>query len=402
VLRSLADAGKTILLTIHQPSLEVFKLMDNLVLVGKDKGSAEPGRLAYYGPAYPDAVRFFNPDGVSSSRPGVEPSPDEVLRGLAKRPTAEWAERYQRSSYAKELVRDRAGGPPTSESAVGAEPVKVSAWSQWGVLIRRGLAIKLRDRMNTVILLAQAPIVAVLLVIVFGREVKGDVAPEKWAAVSGSLGTTLFLMALAALWFGASNAVREVVGEWAVYHRERMVNLRIVPYVGSKFAVLGGLCLVQCLTLLAITDAGCDFKAPWLGLLGVLLLSALVGTALGLVLSALARTSEVAIALLPIVLLPMVILGGAIQPAHKMHRFSRLLCQVVPTRWAFEGLVVLEAGHRPLSPAPTDEAKKDMAEAYFPKETHRAPAWAPPAILGGMLALGAVGVGGVLRRRDVH
>lgn len=52
VLRQLADQGKTILLTIHQPSLEVFQLLDNLVVLGKDQKQGGAGRLAYYGPAY--------------------------------------------------------------------------------------------------------------------------------------------------------------------------------------------------------------------------------------------------------------------------------------------------------------------------------------------------------------
>ena len=48
-------------------------------------------------------------------------------------------------------------------------------------------------------------------------------------------------MAVAAVWFGCSNSAREIVSEWAVYQRERMVNLQIVPYLASKFAILGGL-----------------------------------------------------------------------------------------------------------------------------------------------------------------
>src|SRR5262249_13052775 len=240
VLRALADAGKTILLTIHQPSLEVFRLMDNLVLVGKDAGSPEPGRLVYYGPAYPDAVHHFNPDGLPGQKPGVEPAPDEVLRGLGKRRTAEWTTRYQTSKYHREYVRDRAGQQPAETGSVEQGRRRVSGLYQWLVLVQRLLTIKVKDRMNTAILLAQAPVVAVLLVMVFGRRVGERVSDDNWAKVAGSLGITLFLMALAAFWFGASNAVREVVGEWAVYHRERMVNLKIVPYVASKFTVLGG------------------------------------------------------------------------------------------------------------------------------------------------------------------
>src|SRR6185369_7083206 len=104
LLRALADSGKTILLTIHQPSLEAFRLMDNVVIVAKDRGSSEPGRLAYYGPAYPDSVAFFNPGGVAGLRPGAEPSPDEVLRGLGKAPAATWVAQYAASPFRRQFV----------------------------------------------------------------------------------------------------------------------------------------------------------------------------------------------------------------------------------------------------------------------------------------------------------
>src|SRR5262249_44235998 len=124
------------------------------------------------------------------------------------------------------------------------------------------------------------------------------------------------------------------------------------------------------------------------------------------------RTSEVAIALLPIVLLPMVILGGAIQPLHEMHALPRWVCQLIPTRWAFEGLVLQEATRRrtftpprlPLPPGQKEPQRKasDMAEAYFKKGEHRTSPLAAAVVLAAMLGVGACGVGVILRRRDVH
>src|SRR5436190_12291726 len=117
LLRRLADAGKTILLTIHQPSLEVFRLMDSLVLVSKDSNSAEPGRLVYFGPNYPDAVNFFNPSGVPNLPRGMDPSPDEVLSGLDRNgKTAEWRQRYLESRYNQEYVVERAGKAPPGKA----------------------------------------------------------------------------------------------------------------------------------------------------------------------------------------------------------------------------------------------------------------------------------------------
>ena len=57
-------------------------------------------------------------------------------------------------------------------------------------------------------------------------------------------------MVVAAVWFGTSNAAREIVSERAIYMRERMVNLGLFNYVFSKFILLSLFCIVQCTILL--------------------------------------------------------------------------------------------------------------------------------------------------------
>ncbi len=363
VLRELADSGKAILLTIHQPSLEAYRLMDNLVLIGKDQNSTEPGELVYYGPAYPDAVQFFNPLGVPNQKPGTEPSPDEVLRGFAKQPTKTWVKSYENSKSKHNYVTDRAGKTHSPPGGSGIEePKKPIGLAQWITLMKRYFTIKIKDVTNTAILLAQAPIVAILVVLVFGEDASQNLNPpddlgarywssqnhyEDWQRMAQKTSTSIFLMGLAALWFGCSNAAREIVGEWAIYHRERMVNLKLPSYLGSKFAVLGGLCLLQCMILISIVDAGCGLQGNALVLLLILWVVSLVGLGMGLLISSLAKTSEVAIALLPIVLLPMVILGGMMKSVHDMHGVMRLASHFTPSRWAYESMVLVEAKARP-------------------------------------------------------
>ena len=115
LLRRLADAGKTILLTLHQPSLEAYRLMDNLVLVSKDKGSSDPGQLVYYGPAHPNAAHFFNPKAASKP----DPLPDDIFKGLSQRPSAEWAADYHRSNYYRQFVTARSGTSFAGRAAQG-------------------------------------------------------------------------------------------------------------------------------------------------------------------------------------------------------------------------------------------------------------------------------------------
>ena len=107
-----------------------------------------------------------------------------------------------------------------------------------------------------------------------------DVDDENWPSVANATSITVFLLALSALWFGCSNSAREIVGEWAIYHRERMVNLKIPSYVASKFAVLGGLCILQCAVLLGIVHWGAGLVGPWVPMFLVLLLTSMVGLAM--------------------------------------------------------------------------------------------------------------------------
>ena len=155
-----------------------------------------------------------------------------------------------------------------------------------------------------------------------------------------------FLMIVAAIWFGCNNAARDIVGEWTIFQRERMVNLKLPSYVFSKFAVLVGLCVFQCVTLLTIVYFACGLKGNYLETAAILIMASLVGAALGLAISARSSTTESAIALLPVVLLPAIVLGGRYSRHLQDAGPAQWMSYAVPSRWAFEFNVVNEAqGH---------------------------------------------------------
>lgn len=417
VLRQVADGGKTILLTIHQPSLPVYRLMDHLVVVAKDAGSDDPGCLAWYGPAYPDAIRFFEPDasGDGAGSSDGEPSPDGVLRGLATDASAHWKRTYRRSRYHEKFVAGR-----QSSASIPVLPPRKKTRRELGIrqawtLMRRGLTVRLRDRANTTLLMAQAPYIAVLIMLVFGADAREEVTDETWPSVARATSMTCFLLALSALWCGCSNAVREIVGEWAIYRRERMVNLKIPSYIASKFAVLIGLSALQCLLLLGMVYPTSGLEGPFAPLFGVLLLSAAVGIAIGLVISALSRTSEFAVTMLPVVILPMIMLAGALQPVEEMNGVVRTTSHAVPVRWSFESMLLLETEERPTwtPPAPAGMAldgtsevaesePRDMAESFFPEEEHRTSVVTGTGVLLGMLLVLLTFVALLLKHRDVQ
>jgi ABC-type transport system involved in multi-copper enzyme maturation permease subunit len=214
-------------------------------------------------------------------------------------------------------------------------------------LSRRNVLLKLRDRTQTLILLAQAPLFAALLTMVFqGLTDRHFGDPAEWAQFCSKISSVHFLMVVAAVWFGCNNAARDIVGETAIFQRERMVNLKLPSYVFSKMAVLGLICVFQCLTLLTIVYFISDLSGPFGLLLLVLVVASLVGAAIGLLISALSPTTEAAIAFLPVVLLPFILLGGGIKPVNEMPTTARWIAAITPTRWAYEANLLSEARSR--------------------------------------------------------
>lgn len=439
LLKRLSQEGKTIIATIHQPSLDAYRKFDNLIMVSRDAGSS--GALAFYGPAFPDAIEFFRtPDPLKLTSDGsttqADLTPETLLTGLASRRTTEWQARYAESHYHQQFVRARAE-QVTDEGQAQATVTRGLAFTQWATLVRRNLLVKSRDRAQALILLLQAPLFALLIVLIFGRVEStpalgphgtppNPAAMQAFAEMAGEIVGIEFLMVVAAIWFGCNNAARDIVGEWTIFQRERMVSVRLPSYVFSKFALMCGLCLFQCLVLLTVVHVFCGLQGSYVETATVLVLSSLVGAALGLAISSRSASTESAIALLPVVLLPIIALGGGIRAPHKMPEPARSLSYAVPSRWAFESATIAEGRARPCGYFPGDRVWDacpgggvDAANAQVPDavstvngESRPAPRTSGPsrrftfaqtlAALGGMLVALLAAVLAFLKMRDIH
>ena len=137
---------------------------------------------------------------------------------------------------------------------------------QLGLLVSRYWKVKIRDRAGAAIMFLQAPIIGVLLVVVFGGQkpavpfwclgalqelsTKNNMDQSATTNLLNTMQPTtdhtaaMFFVVVSCVWFGTSNAAREIVTERAIYLRERMVNLRLVNYVLSKYILLSFFCVV--------------------------------------------------------------------------------------------------------------------------------------------------------------
>jgi hypothetical protein len=116
-----------------------------------------------------------------------------------------------------------------------------------------------------------------------------------------------------------------------------------------------------------------------------------------------APTTEAAIAMLPLILLPIITLGGGIYPPTQMPQAVQAITKAIPSRWAFESNLVREAlKHADTPEAPGVKSGTDLAEDTFPKADHRSSLGKTLGVLGAMLVFWVTLVLGVLKKRDVQ
>jgi len=298
LFREVADGGKTVVCVTH--GLANVEATCHLVAI-----LTEGGRLAFIGT--PDEAK----DYFKVPRLG------DVYRRLAEHKPASWQARFRASPYHQRYVLDRMSDTLTEgqlkKDIVTSGRRKSSGagvFRQVSILTRRYVSIWKGDRQALLAMLGQSLLVAVLLGVVFGH--LGDVSnPIERVQRTINL---LFLLAVSSFWFGCNTAAKELVKERVIFLRERDFNLRVGAYFASKFTVLTVISVAQASLLFVIVRAWCDPPGSaglqWLTLASL----ATAGTAVGLLISAVARSEEVATALVPIAVIPQIIMAGVIAP----------------------------------------------------------------------------------------
>ena len=194
-----------------------------------------------------------------------------------------------------------------------------------GILAERYLDIVLADKGNTLLLLAQSPIIAVCIILV-------------WRDYDNPTDSLYFVMALSAVWFGAINSCREIVKERPIFQREARVGLNVNAYVLSKLAVLALLGFIQCLLLVFLVDRYVPLPGVSILHFAYLFLASLAGTALGLAVSSLAPSSDRAVAMVPIVLLPQILFSELIVTHEHSSNTIKWLEDLTITTWTYDAL----------------------------------------------------------------
>ncbi len=391
--------NKIVLVTIHQPTSKLFQMFHKALLL--DRG----GKLVFYGTpqemlkyfAEAEHQQHFGTElggcaACGTTRPefifDVLETPlrdlsgdiifEENNRGQLV-PARRFSPDFWRDKFeAYRLMKDVQQPATTPREAAPAaqtrrkEPLRWrEEWNQFVVLLKRAFFSKLRNRANVLTTILEAPILALLIGFVLRYAEKGHYD----FASAFHIPTYLFLSLVVAMFLGLTNSVDDIIHDRPVLLRERNLNVRLGYYVLAKALTLTLFAIIQCALYTLIGNELLSVRGVYWEVFAAMLLTTVSGLSIGLFISSLVNESKTAVLVIPIVLIPQIILGGALikyeemnknldfvytirswvqkHPDTAMEERSDLqvpfICELMPMRWSYEALVFAQSKLNPLT-----------------------------------------------------
>ncbi|WP_097228812.1 FHA domain-containing protein [Streptomyces zhaozhouensis] len=326
LLRGLADDGRTVLVVTH--SVAELGLCDRVLVM------APGGGVAYFGP--PDeALNFFGYDNWA-----------DVFSAFENYRDYDWMGRWRGSQHYQMYAADLDAVQPQAApyQPMGMIQQKAQTWgSQVLTLMRRYAAVILADK-GFLGLTVALPIILGLVSLAIPADSGLGYGPPESGLRNGDASIVLLVLVVGMCFSGAANAVRELIKERVIYERERAVGLSRSAYLMSKVFVLGIVTVLQGAILCVIGLAPREMppegvlftSSPAVEMSLVIMILGCTSMMIGLVISALVRTSEMTMPLLVMISVVQLVFTGALFQVHGTLGVEQL-AWLMPSRWALAG-----------------------------------------------------------------
>ena len=418
IIRGLAH-NKIVFVSIHQPSARLFHMFHKAILL--DNG----GRMVFFGRPQEMQDYFREAWEEQLAKPARDagahlPQPDfhqpefifdvletplrdlggdvlyeEDARGHmapARRfPPEFWRDRYHTHLVLCDVKEPSLRNDETAMTVTAAPPRQTPVKPpprerrvRAGVMLRRALLSRLRNRANMATTLIEAPLLAVLIAMVLRWSEDG-----KYTFASAfHIPTYLFLSLVVAMFLGLTNSADEIIRDRILLQRERNYNRNVAGFILGKMLALGAVSLLQNVIYILIGNKILEVKDMFLTYLGWTFATSLCGVGIGLLISSLVRDAKTALNIIPLVLIPQIILGGALIKYEEMNRNLDFVYSIrrwsgdekesgpdkrsdlqvpfignlMPLRWSYESMVLAQATLNPFSAAQEDLTQRIL---YF-------------------------------------
>jgi len=352
LLRELTLKGKLIFVVIHQPSSEIYKMFDDMLIL--DTG----GYLVYWGNPVEAVMYFKRADAQVNSDVGECPTcgnvnpelifniieshvVDEFGRYTPKRkvPPQRWEEIFKQNKPAVH-VNEESVAPPKSLNIP-------SRLKQFLIYTARDFRSKISNTQYIILNLLETPILAFILAYVI-RYIPDPNSTVYVFRENENIPIYIFMSLIVALFIGLTVSAEEIFKDRKILKREQYLNLSRTSYLFSKIFILLVLSAIQTLSFVLIANSILALRGLNIEYWLILFSTAVCANLIGLNISATFNSAVTIYIVIPLLMIPMMVLSGAMFSFEKLNRavgsFDRvpIIAEFMPTKWGYEALVVLQ------------------------------------------------------------
>ncbi|MCB2194307.1 MAG: ATP-binding cassette domain-containing protein [Bacteroidetes bacterium] len=350
LLRELALKGKLIFVVIHQPSSDIYKMFDNMMIL--DTG----GYMIYYGNPVEGVMYFKRLDAQINSDVGECPTcgnvnpelifniieakvVDEYGKYTPKRKISppKWEENFKENIKIEEV--DEVKDPPPST-------LNIPSWfRQLKIYTIRDFLSKISNTQYIALNLLEAPVLGFILSYII-RYIADPNSNVYIFRENENINIYIFMGLIVALFLGLTVSAEEIFRDRKILKREAFLNLSRSSYLISKIFILFSISAIQAILFVLIANNILGIRGMTFEYWFALFTTAAFANMLGLNVSASFNSAVTIYILIPLLMIPMMILSGAMFPFDKMNRAVGsvkkvpLIAEFMPTKWSFEALMV--------------------------------------------------------------
>lgn len=372
LLKEIAMRGKIVVLNIHQPSSDIFKLFDKLLILDKF------GYPVYFGNQI-KAIEYLKTKLYLVDANKSECSncgfinPEQIFKLIEARKLDRkgnelhyrlispfnWHKLYKKNHVASDLVDQFPTELPKNNLNI-PNPFK-----QFLIFSHRNLKSKFSDKQYILLSLIEAPILGSILG--FFTKFTDSTSTKYSFSENENIPAFFFMSVLVALFLGMIVSAEEIIKDKKVIKRESFLNLSKTSFINSKILFLFTLSAVQIGTFLAIACNILEINDIFWSYFLILWVTACSSNILGLLLSSVLQSKSAIYVTIPFILIPQILLAGTIVRFDKLNsaitspEYVPVIGELMVSRWAYEAIAVTQFISNPYYKEiyPFDKVKSD-------------------------------------------
>jgi ABC transport system ATP-binding/permease protein len=350
LLRELTLKGKLIFVVIHQPSSEIFKMFDRVVVM--DDG----GYMIYCGNPVEGVMYFKKLDAQINSEIGECPTcgnvnAELIFNIIEARVVDEYGNYTQHRKVAPPkweefFNKSRTDGQIDEITDSPPRNLKIPGWfRQFSIYARRDFLSKLSNRQYILLTLFETPILGFILSYII-RYVSDPSSDKYIFRENENIPIYIFMTLIVALFIGLQLSAEEIFRDRKILKREKFLNLSRSGYLFAKITILFLISALQALAFVLVANSIVEVKGMLFAYWFAFFTTAAFANMLGLNISSSFDSAILIYIIIPLLIIPMMVLSGAMFSFDKLNRhISRVdkvpvLAEFMPTKWSYEALMV--------------------------------------------------------------